>query len=465
MSRSYKPMLAKFASQSFSDKDWIFEIKWDGFRAIAYVDKNLSLKSRNGKELKYSFPELNELAVLTSNVVLDGEIIVMREGKADFQSLLERNKALSETEIDLQSKRSPAVYVVFDILEKDGKTLINLPLNERKKVLMNSVQEGKHVLLSDFVETNGEAYYTAALEKGLEGIVAKKKDSPYEPGLRSGNWLKLRKLNSCDCVIFGYTKGTGTRKKTFGALLLGLYSMEGEPVYIGKVGTGFSQETLQTLSEEFLGLETETAPFEVDAPEQVKWLRPKLVCEVLYQVVTRDARLRMPRFRGLREDKIPSQCTMDQIAQNDLSEYISKRDFKVTTEPKGGAEKGNRTGVFIVQEHHARRLHFDLRLEKDGVLKSWAVPKGFPETTDEKRLAVETEDHPLEYASFEGTIPAGQYGAGTVKIWDKGSYDPKVWNDNIIEFRLKGEKLRGRFVLVRLKKAKEKSWLLLKGRE
>jgi DNA ligase D-like protein (predicted ligase)/DNA ligase D-like protein (predicted 3'-phosphoesterase) len=465
MSRSFEPMLAKLASQPFSNKDWIYEIKWDGFRAIAYINKNLSLRSRNGKELKYSFPELNELTELTSNVVLDGEIIVMMNGKADFQSLLERNKALSETEIELQSKRSPAVYVIFDILEKDGKMLINLPLIERKKILKNSVQEGQHVLLSDFVETNGEAYYTAALEKGLEGIVAKKRDSPYEPGLRSGNWLKLRKLNSCDCVIFGYTQGTGTRKKTFGALLIGLYSKEGKPVYIGKVGTGFSQETLQTLSEKFLGLETETKPFEVDVREQVKWLRPKLVCEVLYQVVTRDVRLRMPRFRSLREDKIPSECTLDQIAQSGLSEYISKRNFKVTTEPKGGAEKGNRTGVFVVQEHHARRLHFDLRLEKDGVLKSWAVPKGFPETTDEKRLAVETEDHPLEYASFEGTIPTGQYGAGTVKIWDKGSYDPKVWSDNIIEFRLKGEKLQGRFVLVRLKKAKEKSWLLLKGRE
>jgi DNA ligase D-like protein (predicted 3'-phosphoesterase) len=266
-------------------------------------------------------------------------------------------------------------------------------------------------------------------------------------------------------VIFGYTKGIGTREETFGALLLGLYSKEGKPVYVGKVGTGFSQETLQTLSEKFKGLETETAPFEADVPERVKWLRPRLVCEVLYQAVTRDVRLRMPRFRGLREDKDPSECTLDQIVQGGLSEYLSKRDFKVTTEPKGGAEKGAETGIFVVQEHHARRLHYDLRLEKDGVLKSWAVPKGFPETTDEKRLAVETEDHPLQYGGFEGTIPAGQYGAGTVKIWDKGSYDPKVWNENIIEFRLKGEKLTGRFILVRLKKAKEKSWLLLKGRE
>jgi DNA ligase D-like protein (predicted 3'-phosphoesterase) len=119
----------------------------------------------------------------------------------------------------------------------------------------------------------------------------------------------------------------------------------------------------------------------------------------------------------------------------------------------------------VVQEHHARRLHYDLRLEKDGILKSWAVPKGIPESSDEKRLAVETEDHPLEYANFEGTIPPGQYGAGTVKIWDKGSYEAKVWDEIKIEFNLHGEKLRGRFVLVRLKKAGDKNWLLLKGKK
>jgi bifunctional non-homologous end joining protein LigD len=155
---------------------------------------------------------------------------------------------------------------------------------------------------------------------------------------------------------------------------------------------------------------------------------------------------------------------MDQIVKEKLTEYFSKRDFSVTTEPKGYGEKGeNRT--FVVQEHHARRLHYDLRLESEGVLKSWAVPKGIPENPDQKRLAVKTEDHPLDYANFEGTIPEGQYGAGTVKIWDRGSYQPKVWDENMIEFTLKGQKLRGRYVLVRLKRAGEKNWLMLKGRE
>jgi DNA ligase D-like protein (predicted ligase)/DNA ligase D-like protein (predicted 3'-phosphoesterase) len=457
-------MLAKVASQPFSGETWIFEIKWDGFRAIAYVNNVLSLLSRNGKELKYNFSELEELRQLARNVVLDGEIVVMKEGKPDFQALLERGQATSPVEIEVQAKRSPVVYVVFDILEKDGVSLVDLPLTERKEILKKSVKEGKHVLLSDFVEEKGEAYYSVALEKGLEGIMAKKKDSVYEPGVRSGNWLKIKKLRSCDCVIFGYTKGTGARSETFGALLLGLYGDDGKPVYVGKVGTGFSQEMLKTLWERFQQLKASKAPFSVDIPDEVTWLKPALVCEVGYQVVTRDVRLRMPRFRGLREDKLPSECTLDQIMQGELREYRSKRDFSVTTEPVGGGKKGEGR-IFVIQEHHARRLHYDLRLEKDGVLKSWAVPKGFPESSDQKRLAVETEDHPLGYADFAGTIPKGQYGAGTVEIWDRGVYEAKVWDEKMIEFTLKGEKLQGRYVLVRLKKAGEKSWLLLKGKE
>jgi DNA ligase D-like protein (predicted ligase)/DNA ligase D-like protein (predicted 3'-phosphoesterase) len=464
MTRNYKPMLAKLAHQPFSGKDWVFEIKWDGFRAIAYVNDVLSMRSRNGKELKYNFPELEELKQLTGNVVLDGEIVVMKDGKPDFQALLERGQATSPVEIEVQAKRSPVVYVVFDILEKDGVSLVDLPLTERKRILKDSVREGRHVLLSDFVEEKGEAYYSVALEKGLEGVMAKKKDSGYELGARSGSWLKIKKLRSCDCVLFGFTKGSGVRAETFGALLLGLYGDDEEPVYVGKVGTGFSQAMLKTLSERFQQLKTDTAPFSVDISDEITWLKPALVCEVGYQVVTRDVRLRMPRFLGLREDKLPSECTLDQIMQGELQEYRSKRNFSVTTEPASGGKKGEGR-IFVVQEHHARRLHYDLRLEKDGVLKSWAVPKGIPESSDQKRLAAETEDHPLGYASFEGTIPKGQYGAGTVEIWDKGVYTVKVWEENMVEFIAQGKKLKGRYVLVRLKKAGDKNWLLLKGKE
>jgi DNA ligase D-like protein (predicted 3'-phosphoesterase) len=328
-------------------------------------------------------------------------------------------------------------------------------------------------LLSDFIEEKGEAYYQLALDKGLEGVMAKKKDSYYEEGLRTGSWLKIKKLRTCDCVIFGYTKGADSREKTFGALLLGLYDKDGKPVHIGKVGTGFTEEMLGILTDKFEKLKTDVAPFKPEVGEVVTWLEPKLVCEVIYQVVTRDVKLRMARFQRLREDKSPAECTLDQIIDDKrqvtdvadkLSEYASKRNFEVTTEPTGGEKKGDNL-IFVIQEHHARRLHYDLRLENGGVLKSWAVPKGMPESARQRRLAVETEDHPIEYANFEGSIPEGQYGAGTVKIWDKGHYETKVWEDNKIEFTLNGQRLKGRYILVRLKKAGDKDWLLLKGKE
>jgi DNA ligase D-like protein (predicted ligase)/DNA ligase D-like protein (predicted 3'-phosphoesterase) len=406
--------------------------------------------------------------------VVDGEIVVMREGKPDFQALLKRGQAVSKGEIQRQANRAPATYVVFDILEKDGKPLTSLPLVERKKILADSLKEGTNVLLSDFIEEKGEAYFKSAIKKGLEGVVAKKKDSHYEEGLRTGSWLKIKKLKTCDCVIFGYTRGTETREATFGALLLGLYDKNGQPVYVGKVGTGFTQEMLRMLSDKFEKLKTDTAPFKPETGDTVTWLEPKLVCEVAYQTVTGDIKLRMARFKRLRDDKPPKDCTIDQIIEDKkastpsadkLSEYASKRDFQQTPEPKGGTQQQEKL-IFVIQEHHARRLHYDLRLENEGVLKSWAVPKGIPQDTKERRLAVETEDHPYEYASFEGEIPKGQYGAGTVKIWDKGHYKPKVWEKDKIEFTLDGQRLKGRYILIRLKKAEDtKNWLLLKGKE
>jgi DNA ligase D-like protein (predicted ligase)/DNA ligase D-like protein (predicted 3'-phosphoesterase) len=471
----YKPMFAKPVEKPFSGKDWVFEIKWDGFRAIAYVEEPFSIKSRNQKELKQNFPELEQLKHLGHGLVLDGEIVVMKNGKPDFQTLLERGQAVSQREIERQMQRSPAVYIVFDVLEKDGKNLTELPLFERKKILKESLTEGSNVLISDFIEENGEDYYHLALEKGLEGVIAKRKDSQYEEGLRTGKWLKIKQVKTCDCIIFGYTEGGGVRGKTFGALLLGIYSNEGKPMYLGKVGTGFNEQTLGSLMDKFEKIKTDQATFAPDVGDVVTWLEPKLVCEVGYHVLTHDFKLRMARFHNLRADKAPEECTIDQFiegkpaakptSEEKLSEYKSKRDFTLTSEPQAQVKDSEGSPIFVVQEHHASHLHWDFRLESGGVLKSWAVPKGVPEDTKVRHLAVETEDHPLEYASFAGTIPDGQYGAGTVKIWDKGHFTVKVWEQDKIEVNLEGERLKGRYVLVRLKRGGDKNWLMLKGND
>jgi len=459
--KQYKPMLARSAEAPFSSGDWIFEVKWDGIRGISYVKDELSIRSRNQKELTGNFPELSELKNLARDMVLDGEIIVMKDGKADFQTLIKRSQNTNARDIEHMARKFPATYIVFDILEKDGKELLDSPLMERKRILENSVREGKFVVLSLFVEETGVDYFRAAMEKGVEGIMAKKMQSFYEPGKRSNNWLKIKQVKTCDCVIFGYTKGEGNRDETFGSLILGLYD-EQRPVFIGKVGTGFNKEIMEKLKRSLDEFKVDGETLKgVDMDREITWLRAGVVCEVGYQSITEDGKLRIPVFRKIRGDKDPLECTIDQIHPA-LSGYTTKRDFSRTPEPPALVEKSLGKS-FVVHEHHARRLHYDLRLEKDGVLKSWAVPKGIPQISGDRRLAVQVEDHPLEYGKFEGTIPEGQYGAGTVNIWDKGQYESIAWGENKIEFLIKGEKLEGRYVLVKFKKAGEKNWLLFKG--
>ena len=326
MNRFYKPMFAKPISKPFSSKDWIFEIKWDGFRAIAYVRDGFTLQSRNAKELKYVFPEVEELRQLANNVVVDGEIVIMKNGKVDFQALQERGHLISDRDIQRLFRQSPATFVVFDILEKDDKALVDLPLLERKTILKDSIREGSHVTINDYIEEKGEQFYQAVLEHDLEGMVAKRKDSCYEQGLRTGSWLKIKNLKTCDCVIFGYSKGEGARESTFGALIVGLYDKEGKPVYVAHVGTGFTDKMLNDLLRQFQTFKTDIAPFQVEGTHKVTWLEPKLACEVIYQVVTRDCRLRMPRFHRIRIDKAPSECTIDQIEGKGKCGDVTKLD-------------------------------------------------------------------------------------------------------------------------------------------
>ena len=196
MKSGYLPMLAKTAPGPFSSDAWLFEIKWDGVRAMAYVDDMLSLRSRNDRELGGQFPELRELATLAPGTVLDGEIVAMRCGRPDMQALLSRLHTGSGR-IPPSRITIPVTYIVFDILEKDKKPLTDLPLQERRKILKQAVTEGPHVILSVPVEGRGEDYFRAAVEKGLEGVMAKRKDSPYEPGVRSGAWLKVKGQRTC----------------------------------------------------------------------------------------------------------------------------------------------------------------------------------------------------------------------------------------------------------------------------
>jgi DNA ligase D-like protein (predicted ligase)/DNA ligase D-like protein (predicted 3'-phosphoesterase) len=470
----YQPMLAATAPAPFSDDNWLFEIKWDGVRAIATIGTTVSLRSRNNKELAGHFPELSELMVLAPGTVLDGEIVVMMNGKPDMQALLPRLLKTTPT-----VSAPPVTYIVFDILRLGDNDLTGLPLIKRRRILTSAVHEGAHVIISVPIEGKGEDYYRAAVAQGLEGVMAKRKDSLYEPGVRSGAWLKIRAFKTCDCVIVGFTPGQGRRSSAFGALLLGLYD-ENTLVSVGKAGTGFSDRLLAELMKDFSPLIT-VVPQIKDIRETVTWLEPVLVCEVGYMEVTRENKLRLPRFLRLRTDKPAVSCTIDQLAgvkpvheaikttaarrsaaetKPTLRIYHERRNFSVTKEPVGAPYMSQKT--FVVQEHHSHKLHFDLRLERDGVLKSWAVPKGIPEVMGEKHLAVAVEDHPLDYQKFEGEIPKGEYGAGTVSIWDSGTYDTKHWDEEKIEVTLHGKRLNGAYVLVKFKRAGQNDWLLFR---
>jgi DNA ligase D-like protein (predicted ligase)/DNA ligase D-like protein (predicted 3'-phosphoesterase) len=454
-------MMARTIERPFNDPDWLFEVKWDGIRAIAYVGETVSLKTRNDKELITKFPELNELSQLTSRVVLDGEIIILNDGKPDFKAVVTRNQVSNSREAQAKAAESPATYIVFDILEVDGESVIDHPLSRRIELLRKHLKPGKHVIQSISVPKLGVEYYGAVIKKELEGIIAKRKDSTYQPGTRSPDWLKIKQVKTCDCVIFGYTPGEGNRRDTFGALLLGLYD-EGKPIYVGRVGTGFSDKDLISTTRLLENLKTENHWFEEeDIPQSSIWVKPKLVAQIGYQEVTKDQRLRAPRFQGFRDDKPAQLCSINQIRPQRLEEYYKKRNFNQTNEPKGGYESGSGNN-YMVQKHQATRLHYDLRLERDGVLVSWAVPRGIPTEHGDRRLAIQTEDHPLEYGGFEGTIPKGQYGAGTVEIWDRGFYVPVNWLKDKVEVIIAGERIQGKYELIRFEKAGKKDWLLFK---
>jgi DNA ligase D-like protein (predicted ligase)/DNA ligase D-like protein (predicted 3'-phosphoesterase) len=459
----YQPMLAEPVDAPFSGAGWLFEVKWDGIRAIAQVGDTLSILSRNDNDITRKFPELAELSKLASNVVLDGEIIVMKGGRPDFQAVAKRVQASKPGDIEREAREIPCTYVIFDILEKGGKPLTGRPLSERKAILREALRDGEHVVVSSYVIGEGAAYYEAAAAKGLEGVVAKKLGSPYRSGERSREWLKVKRVKTADCVVVGYTRGTGNRADTFGALLLGLYE-EDKLTFVGRVGTGFTDKSLRELLVAFRPYEVAEQQVEAtDIPAGSTWLKPVVVAEVGYQNLTDDNRLRAPRFIRLRTDKTPHDCTVSQVRPVTLENYNAKRNFSKSPEPvgEGAKPKGN---SYVVQEHHASHLHWDLRLERDGVLKSWAVPKGPPEKPGDKRLAIAVEDHPLDYGGFEGTIPKGEYGAGTVKIWDRGTYETGEWGEEKIEFNIHGERLSGPYELVRFRKAGDKNWLLFKKR-
>lgn len=302
-----QPMLARPGSLPARDADWAAEIKWDGYRAGAYCrGGDLELVSRNGNEISDRFPEITELGASApgENLILDGEIVALDpEGLPDFGRL----QQLFHAERTGRRPEGPgAVYMIFDVLHHAGRQLADLPYLERREILGGLDLNGPSWQTPDHARGDLTELLGATRERGLEGLVLKRLDSRYEPGMRSGAWLKVKNVRSQELVVGGWLPGEGAREGKVGALLVGAWDGEGAErrlLYMGRVGTGFDRDSLALLADRLEPLRRAHSPFATAVPAGAVHVEPELVVEVEFRELTRDGLLRHASFKGLRPDK------------------------------------------------------------------------------------------------------------------------------------------------------------------
>jgi bifunctional non-homologous end joining protein LigD len=292
-----EPMKAVLADKPFSDPNWIFERKLDGIRCLAIKDASgVRLMSRTGRLMNNEYPAVVEALERepSEEFVADGEIVAFENGITSFSRLQRRSR-----------ERVPVFLYLFDLPSHEGEDLRQRPLRERKARLRRALEFRGPLRFNPHRNgEHGEQLYREACQKGLEGVMAKRADSPYLSGGRSRDWLKLKCHAEQELVIGGYTAPKGSRTE-FGALLVGYYDDSGTLRYAGKVGTGFDQHTLKELGAHLLELEQGESQFEPfkPIPPGTYWVRPELVAQIGFAEWTRDGRLRHPRYLGLRDDK------------------------------------------------------------------------------------------------------------------------------------------------------------------
>jgi bifunctional non-homologous end joining protein LigD len=322
MPTTIHPMLATSIDKPFDGPDWLFEIKWDGYRAIAFIeDGKLRLVSRNQNELTERYPELKNLPkfVHAKTAILDGEVVALDdEGRASFSLMQQRTGFRPGGRRGEAKSELPVLYYAFDLLYLDGYDWRKVALEERKKKLASLLVTGESVRYSDHYEKQGKALFEMAREKGLEGILAKKRDSIYQER-RSSEWLKIKIRHRLEAVIGGYTEPEGSRVH-FGSIVLGLYDKQTRLIHVGQAGSGFDRKSLDEVWKLLKKRETKKNPFygEVEALRKVYWVKPELVAEIEYAEWTDGAnkgsgpKLRAPVFLGLRDDKNPQDCLLEE---------------------------------------------------------------------------------------------------------------------------------------------------------
>ncbi len=317
MPRHLEPMLARAGELPRDDGRWAYEIKWDGVRAIAYSQPGrLELQSRNLKDITGSYPELRRLnrALSSHSAILDGEIVAFgEEGRPSFAALQHRMHVSSPAQAARLAKGSPVTYVIFDLLWLDGHSLMGLPYSERRERLASLKLTGASWQTPEHLVGSGREVLEASAAQGLEGVVAKRLDSTYEPGRRAGAWVKIKNFKRQEFVIGGWLPGKGARGARIGALLVGVHEDTGALAYAGRVGTGFSEQELDRLAGLLAGLEREGSPFSAGPapPPGAVFCDPKLVVEVEFTEWTRTGSLRHPSYKGLRDDKPAEQVVRE----------------------------------------------------------------------------------------------------------------------------------------------------------
>ena len=441
--RQYWPMLTTATKDVPTSSGWLFEVKWDGYRAIAEVrGGDATLTSRNGNDLTERFRSTAtaiERAVKTPDCVLDGEVCALDEdGRATF-SAMQQGKTGTRY-----------VYVAFDLLEVDGESLIDLPLTERHERLASLVDRRRRdVQLSETFD-DGAALFKAAQKQQFEGIVAKKRDSRYLPGKRTREWLKIKTHGRQEFVIVGYTRGQGRRSGRFGALILGYYD-GGELKYAGNVGTGFTDDEIDKLLGQLKPLERKDSPFEA-VPKMPKvrrdaivWVEPKLVAEVEFVEWTHDGRLRAPSYQGLREDKPAGDVQREEpnSAQPIPSEIRKgKRVLKLSNLdkpfwPDEGITKGDLLAYYRdvapALVPHLKDRPFTMKRYPDGAYGKFFfqkdAPKHMPDWIPSREFTVSTRDSPRQRRKIHAPLVNDELAL----LWmvNMGCIDMNMWYSRV----------------------------------
>jgi bifunctional non-homologous end joining protein LigD len=443
-SRQYRPMLATLAKEVPKGKEWLYEVKWDGYRAIVDVHGGAAtLTSRNGNDLTGRFESVAkaiERAVKTPDCVLDGEVCALDdEGRATFSAMQQGKQG------------TRYIFVAFDLLEVEGEPWIDRPLTERHERLAALLdRRNRTVQLSEAFD-DGEALYHAAQQQRFEGIVAKRQDSRYAPGRRTRDWLKIKTHGRQEFVVAGYTKGQGRRSGRFGSLILGYYDDKGELQYAGNVGTGFTDEEIEQLLAKLKPLER-AAPSFREVPKMPKvrrdaivWVEPKLVAEIEFVEWTHDGRLRAPSYQGLREDKAADDVAREEPEPMEpIPTEIrkGKRRLKLSNLdkpfwPDEGITKGDLLAYYRdvarVAVPHLKDRPFTMKRYPDGAYGKFFfqkdAPKHMPDWIPTVELTVSTRESPRQQRRIRAPLVNDEL----VLLWmvNMGCIDLNAWYSRV----------------------------------